>query len=262
MICIRKSNLTVIYLLLSLLTLVSSTASIQAGPSKVPFHPGEKLTFILKWEMIPAGEATLEVLPMEIFKGVKSYHFVLTAKSNNFIDIFYKVRDRIDAYTDAEVSRSLFYKKKQREGSHKRDVTVDFNWKKKEAQYTFFGKKEKAISILPGTFDPLSAFYFTRFIDNRKVNTFIERPVTDGKKIIMGRAYIKKRETIKVQSGTYDTFLVEPEIKDLGGVFKKSKDAKIQVWVTADHRHMPVQIKSKVVVGSFIGELVSARGIK
>ena len=97
MICIRKSNLTVIYLLLSLLTLVSSTASIQAGPSKVPFHPGEKLTFILKWEMIPAGEATLEVLPMEIFKGVKSYHFVLTAKSNNFIDIFYKVRDRIDA---------------------------------------------------------------------------------------------------------------------------------------------------------------------
>jgi len=261
MICKRKSNITVIYLLLSFLILIGSAASIQADPSKVPFHPGEKLTFILKWEMIPAGEASLEVLPMEIFNGVKSYHFVMTAKSNNFIDVFYKVRDRIDAYTDAKVSRSLFYKKKQREGSHKRDVTVNLNWKKKEAQYANFGKKEKALSLHPGTFDPLSAFYYTRLID-MKVNTFIERPVTDGKKIVKGRAYIKKRETIKVQSGTYDTFLLEPEIKDLGGVFKKSKNAKNQVWVTADHRRIPVQIKSKVVVGSFIGELVSAQRIK
>ena len=257
----RKSNISVIYLLLSFLVLITSTASLHADPSNVPFHPGEKLTFILKWEMIPAGEASLEVLPMEILNGVRSYHFVMTAKTNNFIDVFYKVRDRIDAYTNAKVTRSLFYKKKQREGSHKRDVTVNFNWKKKEAQYTNFGKKEKTISILPGTFDPLSAFYYTRFID-MKANTFLERPVTDGKKIVKGRAYIKKRETIKVQSGTYDTFLIEPEIKDLGGVFKKSKNAKIQVWVTADHKHIPVKIKSKVVVGSFIAELVSVQGIK
>jgi len=34
------------------------------------------------------------------------------------------------------------------------------------------------------------------------------------------------------------------------------------LWVTADKRRIPVKIKSKVVVGSFVGELVSATGLK
>ncbi|MGA8180500.1 MAG: DUF3108 domain-containing protein, partial [Desulfobacterales bacterium] len=60
----------------------------------------------------------------------------------------------------------------------------------------------------------------------------------------------------------YDTYLIEPELKHIGGVFEKSKNAKIQLWVTADKRKIPVKIKSKVAVGSFVGELVSATGLK
>jgi hypothetical protein len=50
---------------------------------------------------------------------------------------------------------------------------------------------------------------------------------------------------------------VEPQLKHIGGVFKKSKDARLQIWVTTDKRHLPVRIKSKVIVGSFVAELVS-----
>jgi hypothetical protein len=93
-----------------------------------------------------------------------------------------------------------------------------------------------------------------------KEKLIIERPVTDGKKCIIGKAFVIKKETLKLAIGTYDTYLIEPEIKHVGGVFEKSKNAKIQVWVTADKRRMPVKIKSKVVIGSFVGELVSATG--
>jgi hypothetical protein len=86
----------------------------------------------------------------------------------------------------------------------------------------------------------------------------IKRPVTDGKKCIIGKATVIKRETIKVEGKTYDTYLIEPELKHIRGVFKKSKNATIQVWVTTDKRHIPVKIRSKVVVGTFVGELVSA----
>jgi hypothetical protein len=41
-------------------------------------------------------------------------------------------------------------------------------------------------------------------------------------------------------------------------VFKKSKNAKIKLWVTADSRRIPIKIKSKVKIGSFTGELVDA----
>ena len=76
----------------------------------LPFVPGEKLTFTLKWERIPAGEAVLEVLPIEKLHGKSVYHFVMTARTNSFVDIFFKVRDRIDVYTDLEVTRSVLYK--------------------------------------------------------------------------------------------------------------------------------------------------------
>lgn len=234
---------------------------LKAGNNDFPFQPGEKLTFQLKWTIIPAGEATLEVLPIETIDGVKTYHFMLTAKSNDFIDHFYKVRDRIDAYANMEMTHSNLYKKKQREGKTHRDVVVTFDWKNKTTKYTTRKEERQPIDILPGTFDPLSAFYFVRLFELKKKSA-IERPVTDGKKCIIGKAFIIKRETIKLESGTYDTFLLEPEMKHVGGVFEKSKDSKIQLWVTADERRMPVKIKSKVVVGSFVGELISATGIK
>ena len=54
----------------------------------------------------------------------------------------------------------------------------------------------------------------------------------------------------------YDAFLIEPEIEHISGVFKKSKKAKIQIWLTADERRIPLRIKSKVAVGSFVADLV------
>jgi len=243
------------------LTALGFCENIKAEDMSLPFNPGEKLTFALKWTFIPAGEAVLEVLPIEIVNGIKSYHFLLTAKSNEFIDPFYKVRDRIDAYTDIKMTRSILYKKNQLEGNSHRDIVVQYDWKKYKAQYSNFNEELEPIDLLPGSFDPLSAFYYSRLF-NLKEDLIIERPVTDGKKCVVGRLAVIKRETIKLESGTYDTYLIEPEIKHIGGVFDKSKNAKIQLWVTADHRRMPVKIKSKVVVGSFTGELVSSTGLK
>ena len=248
-------------IIIAAIAILGSSHWVNAGEIDLPFYPGEKLTFVLKWTIIPAGESVLEVLPMETIDGVKAYHFLLTAKSNAFIDTFYKVRDRIDAYTNTEMTHSMLYKKKQREGNSHRDIVVNFDWQNNKAQYTNFGEKLAPIDILSGSFDPLSAFYFVRLFDFREKST-IERPITDGKECIIGKLSIIKRETIKLKNNTYDTYLIEPEMKHIGGVFEKSKDAKIQLWVTADKRRIPVKIKSKVIVGSFVGELVSATGLK
>jgi hypothetical protein len=233
-----KVLLRITFIITAILTIFILNENIEAVEKDFPFYPGEKLTFQLKWTVVPAGEGTLEILPIETIKGVEAYHFVLTAKSNSFIDYIYKVRDRIDAYTDIEMTHTILYKKKQREGKTKRDVVVNFNWDNNKAQYSTLKNVREPIDVLKGSFDPLSAFYYTRLFD-LKENLIIERPVTDGKKCIIGKAFVIKRETLKLASGT-----------------------KIQVWVTADKRRIPVKIKSKVVVGSFVGELVSATGIE
>jgi len=222
----------------------------------IPFQPGEKLVYSLRWGPIPAGQAVLEVLPMETILGTQSRHFRMYAKTNSFVDIFYKVRDLVDAYTDQAMTHSVLYRKKQWEGSYKRDITVTFNQDALTARYENIvnGPKEP-IKISPGTFDPLSVFYSFRLMELSE-NAVINSPVTDGAKFVMGEARVVKKERVKVPAGEFETFLVEPDLQHLGGVFKKSKNAKLKIWVTADPRRIPVKIKSKVAVGHFNAVLI------
>ncbi len=260
---LNLSNLLIsslLFLIIFFITGYVFPCSAKNHTTGFPFSPGEKLTFKLTWCFIPAGEAVLEVLPIENISGIKAYHFVLTVKTNQFFDAIYKIRDRIDSYTDIDMTRSILYKKRQAGRKHKRDVVVSFNWDINEAQYSNFDKKRKPVSLLPGSFDPLSIFYYSRIFDFKK-NFILQRPITDGKKCVIGIGEVIKRETIKLKSGKYDTYLLETELKDLNGVFRKSKNAAIKIWITADKRKMPVRIKSKVVVGSFVGELVAAEGV-
>jgi hypothetical protein len=250
-----RKKLGLALVLVALLTTFALSGITNATKNKFPFSPGEKLTYQVRWAFIPAGEAVLEIYPIETMNGRKVYHFVLTARTFAVVDLIYKVRDRIDAYADEKLSHSVLYKE-TKEGQRKRRVVVNFNWEKGEAQRSNFGEKREPVPIKPGTFDPLSVYYALRMHD-LKENMEVEKPLTDGKKWILGRAKVVKREKITVISGTYDTYLVEPNLEHIGGVFKKSKDAKLQIWVTADDRRIPVKIKSKVAVGSFVGELLS-----
>jgi hypothetical protein len=255
------TGVRVVLSVLCLCYLIFSTCPNPAtAEDRAAFAPGEKLVFRLRWAFIPAGTASLQVLSNEIVNGEDAYHFRLTAQSNAFVDNFYKVRDRIDAFTDNPLTHSVYFRKNQHEGSTQREVEVNFDWVKQEAVYANHGKKIKPIELLAGAFDPLSVFYFARS-QGFKPGMVVERAVTDGKKCVVGRARVVKRQTIKVPAGTFDTLLLEPELKHVGGVFEKSKDARIRLWVTADHRHIPVKISSKVVVGSFVGELVSFQGV-
>ena len=231
----------------------------DANPSKasvMPFAPGERLVFELRWAVIPAGKAVLEVMPMKTIDGSKAYHFRMTAKSNAFVDLFFKVRDRIDSYVAEDMSHSIHYRHKQREGEAAKNIKVHFDWDTSTARYFEGNKTRNPIDIAPGTFDPLSVFYYSRLADF-ETNGIIQCPVSDGKKCITGMAKIIRKETVEVPGGTFEAFLMEPVLKEIGGVFKKSKNAKIQLWVTADERRLPVKIASKVSVGSFVGELMA-----
>lgn len=249
-------NRILIALVLVIILTPGESVSICQDVSQLPFRPGEKLTFELKWEFISAGTAVLEVLPMTEVDGIPARHFLLTVRSNSFVDKFYMVRDTIEAFTDEAVTRSLLYRKRQQEGKSRRDIVVKFDWQKEEALFSNFGKPGKPIRILPGTFDPFSIFYAFRLC-HLKENIQLDASVSDGKKCVAGKASVLKRQLINVQDRNYDTFLIEPDLKDVGGVFKKSRNAKFQIWVTNDSRKLPVRIASSVAVGSFMAELVS-----
>lgn len=238
----------------------------HASSEPLPFSVGERIEYSVSWEMIPAGSAVFKVLEHGMMDGKQIRRFVLEARSKKFIDLFYKIRDRLESHTDHEFSRSVFYSKIQ-SGKEGKKVRVRFDWEKKQAVYSNFGGKRDPIDIPDHTFDPLSSFYKLRTLDlsdwedpekDPPGQPGLFFPVTDGKKCFIQKGAVLKKETISTPSGArYETYLIAPQVTHFSGVFKKSTDAAARVWVSADHLQIPVKIKIKVAVGSIIFDLVS-----
>ncbi len=224
-----------------------------AAEKPLPFSIGETLSYSVRWEMVRAGKARFRVLPKTEYNGSEVWHFVLEVRSNRYVDMLYKIRDRLDGYTDPGFSNSVFYTKTQ-SGKDKKQIEVAFDWDKKIATYSNFGGKRPAIEIPSNTFDPLSAFYKMRTTELSPGKT-LSFPITDGKKQFMQTAEVIEKQTLNIDGKDVETFLIIPSVNHFSGVFKKSENPTVRVWVSADDKKVPVLIKIKVFIGSVIFSL-------
>lgn len=222
---------------------------------KIPFAPGEKLTYEGKWGPLPAGDVTLEVLPSQTIGGAEAYHFTMVTRTNAAVDLFYPVRERQESFVDPQLTRSLLYRKRT-ESKHPRDVTVNFDWEKREATHTNFGRTSPPIAIPAGSFDPLALIYIIR-LQNLAAGARIAVPVTDGHLNYAVKVTILKRETIEIQGRRQPAFEATIDMMELDKLVSKADDPYLRIWYSADEKKIPLRIRSKVGIVSFDFELVS-----
>jgi len=227
--------------------------------SELPFKPGEKITYNIRWSFIDVGTATLEFNGPIEREGQKVWQIVLRAQTNGFADKIFKVRDYNAVWVDEDFTHPVYYVKNQKEGSTDREVIVTFDWVNNKARYSDRGNAREPIDIMPGSWDPLAITYAVRNL-NLDAGEHLSIPSTDGKKCTMTEIDISGVEQVKVPAGNFDVLVLSPDTKDLGGVFKKSDDAGIKIWFTNDERHIPVRMASRVVVGSFVAEMQRVEG--
>lgn len=225
------------------------------GIEKIRFRPGEALRYDLRWSAIHVGYARLQVHDLVEIEGEKAWHFSFHVRTNSFADNFFKVRTRIDSWVAEDMSRTLFYKEKKREGKTKRDIEIRFDWEKMEAIYSNHGKAREPIALPDGpVFDPVGAVYYFRCLPLEAGESF-EFAVTDGKKVVALSLPVQDGEKLDLDAGNFPTFKVEPKTGELGGVFEKSEDSDVFVWLSANRLFYPVQVQGEVVVGSFWAKL-------
>lgn len=234
---------------------IAITGCAEAFNQTNPFHPGEKLTYSGRWGAIPAGEVTLEVLPRESIAGIEAFHFAMTTKTNQTVDRIYKIRERQDSYVDTNKMQSVFYTKIT-DSKHPSDIKINFDWNRFEATRSNFGKESPPIKIMAGSVDPLALFFILR-LQTLQEDSVIEFPITDGKRNIMVKAAIDKKEWVTVKGKTYETFVVTPDMERLEQIVSKSKEPKLKIWISSDTRRLPVKIRSSVGIITFVFELKS-----
>ena len=244
-----------LFLLFALFILTAVRAWSLAPPTNLAQLAGENLEFRIRWGVIPAGRASLEVLD----DGNGQLRFRARAQTLPLLNAIYPVKDLIESKISLPGPQVLRYYKKSKEGWGKtREREVLFEPAGGVARAFQDGEKLKTLNVPPEVQDPLSCFYAYRTAVVEDDQTF-NLDITDGKKLITGTVSIVGRETLKTEAGTFRTVIVEPKMEGIGGVFRKSPNARILIWLTDDQWRRPVKLQSEVVVGSFTAELVSVR---
>lgn len=211
-------------------------------PSAIHFGPGEKLVFSIGYGVVSAGEGILEVVGITDYQGHPCYNIQSKTNSNRFFSSVYKVRDKIISYIDTEGLFSRYFYKRLREGDYKKTVEISFDHEAGLARYSNGAEYE----IQPGVQDVLSAFYFVRTLD-LKVGEVYYVPAHSSRKTYDLRVIVHRKETVSVEAGTWDCFVVEPVIEG-EGLFKH--EGKLTLYISDDQYHIPVLMKAKVTVGS------------
>jgi len=211
---------------------------------------GEKLQYKIYWSVIHAANAGLSVERLDHNK----VRLKLWAKTAPVVKWIYPATDLVYSIVKVPGPIPIHYHKDSKEGWHPRTI-IDVLFKNNKCIY-YKDKKLKNVLMLKGDVqDPLSAFFVFRCLN------FSHSPVhimmTDGRHIVNGEIYVLGRQVVTTPAGKFKTILIEPRLHGLKGVFRKSPDAKILVWLTDDKWHIPVKMTSKVIVGHFTAELVS-----
>jgi len=237
---------------------VSFVAILGAGApipaASLPFAPGDKFTYKLKWGPFPAGTAILEMRNPEPINGDAAYHFVFSFRTNRFADHIYKMRDRFEGYVDLAMSHTVHFSKVEQHRSTKQKTEVLFDWKELTARYHRQGVTDQPIAIEEGAFDPVSIIFAMR---NRtlEVGSKFSIPMTDGKSISRMPIRVVKKQKIKTKAGRFDTLMLQTDMKHFSRKLKKQ--SLLKIWFSDDKEKIPVRFQLKIKWGSFKADLLS-----
>ena len=212
----------------------------------------EKLVFDLTWTGIKAGTAT-----QEIIEEKDSMRVVSTARSADWISVFFPVEDRVESVL-TKVPPPLLglpknYRIKTREGNHRKDKEIVFDHEKGKAVYiNHLGKEKLELAINGNTYDAYSSFYYLRTL-NLEVGKSVYVSILDNKELWNVEVQVLKKEKLKTILGEVNTILIKPLIKS-EGIFERK--GEIYIWLTDDARRIPVKMKTKVAIGSITATLV------
>lgn len=217
------------------------------------FSIPERLEFEITYTGIVAGRAVQEVTQVG-----DEIHIVSTARSADWLKLFFPVDDRIESILIKGVPPQYIgvprlYRERIREGWTR--FQKDALFERELLTVTtkdFLKKTESTQKITKRTYDTLSSFFYFRTVPLQVgTSTFID--IFDCKKLWNTEVQVLNRETVTTPLGTFKTIVIKPLLKS-EGIFARTGD--MHIWLTDDDRRIPVLMKSKVKIGSITATLV------
>ena len=205
------------------------------------------------WSFLKIGSAQLsfhKLEPKDSFE--ERYEIRFSVKSNELISAIYPVETDIVSNlvkTEDQIKPST-YKKNSNEGGTKTYSVVRFDYELNQIIEEKNQIQLPPIDIEPNLQDPLSLILAICQNDFQSNPTFFQN-VSDGGQIVPIESSYVEMQAINTEIGKFQSQVIEIDPQGLRGVFKKSPDANVVLYLTDQSPAIPVKLKSKVRVGTF-----------
>ncbi|MEZ4425107.1 MAG: DUF3108 domain-containing protein [Gemmatimonadota bacterium] len=208
---------------------------------EMPWGPGERLGYKLKFGWFNAGRGTMSVEGVENVRGKAAYHIRWTLDGGL---LGAEVHDRYSSYVDVENITSRRFIQDIHEVNYKRHREYEIYPEEQRWERMDNDDAETMQATLP--LDDISFVYFVRSLPLQvgDVDT-IPRYFKDSGNPVIVR--VLRTETIEVPAGTFETVVVQPLIRT-SGLF--GEGGKAELHFTNDERRILVYMKSDLTIGS------------
>ena len=241
---------SVVFVAMALALCVALTVTPRCASA---FPIPERLEFEVSYTGIPAGRAVQEVT----LEG-NEVRIVSTAKSADWLKVFFPVNDRIESVLISgapplSIGVPRLYRERIHEGwtRFQKDAVFD---RQNLVVHTkdLLKNTETTHGITKRTYDTLSSFFYFRSVP-LQVGTSNYIDIFDCKKLWNTEVQVLRREVIETPLGRFRTVVIKPLLSS-AGIFARTGD--MFIWLTDDDRRIPVLMKSKVKIGSITATLV------
>ena len=235
----------------------------QSQNENSAFNVGEWLKFRMHYGFLNASYATLQVNSATINEK-PVYHVVGHGETTGVASWFFKVDDTYESYFDKNDGKPYRFIRKINEGGYTKDVEINFDHKKSNAELNDRKNKKKLNFTLQDNIqDLISAFYFLR-------NNYKTEDLEVGKAITLKMLYDDDgifnfklkylgKEVVNTKYGKVECLKFRPLVQS-GRVFKEQES--LSLWVSNDENRIPIRIKADLAVGAIKADIDGYNGLK
>ncbi len=229
----------------------------------LPFDIGEQTVLKLRWMMIPAGNATLEVKDGPEVQGRPTFELSGHARTNSVVDRIYRVDNRSVSLVDKQALIPYRFELTMDETHQNKFTRVKFDHVNKVIHYqaerksTKWGdqKEDRKDEAKPFVKDLFTALFFVRTLDYQLNRTESFYLYENGKTFEV-RLTPVANEFMNVEVGAFQCWKIKVELA-LNNVLSPTGD--IFMWLSDDSKQYIVKFDAKIKIGSLNGELISIR---
>jgi hypothetical protein len=255
-------------ILISLLVFFSPEQTSGQNPD-YSFKSGEYALYgaYFNWNFIwiQSGEVVFKADTVQ-YKKQTAWHLKAVGKTFKAYDLIYSVRDTFETFCKYDSFQPIDSRRVLNHGNENSVHQYSFDYSSGKINARIQQEKkplyQASLPIQENTFDLLATAYYFRKYDfselfvGQKVpyRMLVDRKVDDLYFRYLGTEIVKTRNGKKYRCQKVSVYLLQ------GDFFPEGEYMKI--WFTDDRNHVPVQVETKILVGSVKALLLETKSLK